>query len=102
MHCNMARINFGYEPAGDVATLFMASQAPHCFREALQKAKTMSIIWDSDASISLSCDRTDFVGVLKPAGATTRLQGIAEGLFFASKDKAMFSGQCSTPGVGSA
>jgi hypothetical protein len=80
MHCNMARVNLGYEPAGDAATLRMALNAPHCFRQALLKIKALLIIWDSGASISVSYDRADFVGELKPAGVMTRLQGIAKGL----------------------
>jgi hypothetical protein len=76
----MARIGLGFEPAGNAATLRMALQAPQRFRGVLPKEAKMSIIWDSGASISLTFDRSDFVGPMKPAGLLTRLQGIAKGL----------------------
>jgi hypothetical protein len=79
-HFNMARINLGLSPVDNAATLRMALQAPHCFRQAFPKEAMMSIIWDSGASLSISFDKSDFVGELHPAGAITRLQGIAKGL----------------------
>jgi hypothetical protein len=79
-HFHMARIGLGFEPAGSAATLRMALQSPQRFQGVLPKEAKMSIIWDSGASISLTFDRSDFVGPMKPAGLLTRLQGIAKGL----------------------
>ncbi len=49
-------------------------------RRALAKEVMMPIIWDSGASMSLSFDRNDFVGVMKPVGKLMRHQGITKGL----------------------
>jgi hypothetical protein len=52
----------------------------HKHVQASAKEARMPIIWDSGASISLSFNRADFVGVMKPVSKLTRHQGIANGL----------------------
>jgi hypothetical protein len=59
-------------------TLRMALQAHSRFRRALSKEVTMSITWDFGASISLSFDHSDFVGVVKTDRLLIRLQGVAK------------------------
>ena len=57
-----------------------ALMSPSRFRSTLPKQSTFSVIWDSGASMSITHDKRDFVGPLKPPGLQTQLKGIAKGL----------------------
>jgi hypothetical protein len=57
-----------------------STRLTHKHGQASTKVATMPIIWDSGASISLSFNQADFVGVMKPVSKQTRHQGIAKGL----------------------
>ena len=78
-HVHMARATA--EDAPNPAFLRMALQAPLRFRNSIA-AKTTNhpIIWDSGASFSVSPNRSDFIGPLKPPSTFTQLQGISKGL----------------------
>lgn len=45
-----------------------------------RKENKFAVIWDSGASISISSNRNDFVGPLKPAPAGLKIKGLAKGL----------------------
>jgi hypothetical protein len=52
---------------------------------------TLSIIWDSGASICITPDKTDFVGTLNLAGPLTYLQGVSKGLWIQGKGNVLWT-----------
>jgi hypothetical protein len=87
-HVCMAQTDVAH---ADAAVLCMALQAPVKFCNSMKKESTYQLIWDSGASISISFDRSDFVGPMESAGFCTKLKGIAKGLSIQGKGHILWS-----------
>ncbi len=60
--------------------LHAAFLSPHETQETIGEEHRFPVIWDSGTSISISPNKSDFVGPPKSAPIDIRLQGIAKGL----------------------
>jgi hypothetical protein len=67
----------------------MALQLPTKFRNELAKESTFSIIWDSEASISIAPNKDDFVGPITSPDIGTQLKG--KGLSIQGKGHVMWA-----------
>jgi hypothetical protein len=75
----------------NAAALRMALQAPAKFCNSMKKESTYLLIWDSGASISISFDKSNFVGTMESVGVGTKLKGIAKGLSIQGKGHVLWS-----------
>jgi hypothetical protein len=72
--------------------LRIALQAPSKFRSAMKTESTYPVIWESGASISISHDKTDFVGpMMESVGWGTTLKGIPKWLSIQGKGRVIWS-----------
>ena len=77
---------------GHFSTLIrMALQAPHRLRNTVSPSATLPVIWDSGASISITHERSDFVGPINNPGPLTQLQRIAKGLWIEGQGHVMWA-----------
>ena len=67
-------------PSDDPSWICMALQAPLHFFGTCGNPKVMKLIRDSGASISITPNKDDFIGEVKPVPTTTHLKGLAKGL----------------------
>ena len=85
---------------GHFSTLIrMALQAPHRLRNAMSPSATFPVIWDSGASISITHERSDFVGPITSPGPLTQLQGIAKGLRIEGQGHVMWAMEDTAGGI---
>ena len=71
---------FDIRSPSNPAVLRMALQAPTRFRNETPKESMFRVIWDSGASVSVSPNRSDFVGPYSKPPIAIKLKGLAKGL----------------------
>jgi len=76
LHVQMAQLHFN----ADGTTTRVALHAPSRFRASMSNDAVFPVIWDSGASVTISPDKSDFVGSMVSPSAITQLKGIAKGL----------------------
>ena len=72
----MAQLSFN----ADGTTTRVALHAPSRFRSSMSNNAVFPVIWDSGASVTISPDKSDFVGSIVSPSTITQLKGIAKGL----------------------
>jgi hypothetical protein len=87
----MARVNLGFASAVNITSLCINIQNPTTLHCSLKYEDTLSIIWDSGASMCIAPDKTDFVGILESAGALIYLQGFSKGLWIQRKGRVLWT-----------
>jgi hypothetical protein len=89
---------FELETPMNPATLRMALQAPIRYNNEMPSGLPFDVIWDSGASITVSPNRSDFVGRYEKPPMMIKLSGLVRGLNIKGQGHVMWAA-CNTEGL---